>query len=332
MTRSRPGSALRRTALTLLLSIAGAATCAAQGYPDRPVRIIVPLAAGGGMDSITRTLAQQLGDVFGQTVVVDNRPGAGSQLGLDILASSAPDGYTLMMISATTVIHPLLYGSRHDILRDVTPVSQVTAQGYELVVHPSLPAKNVAEFVEYLKANPGKVNYASSGIGSPIHMTGELFQIVTGTKMTHVPFKGLGAAYTDLVAGRIQSTFATIISSLPHVKAGRLRALAVTTPKRVAIVPDLPTLSEAGVAVTVVNWYGLIGPKGLPRRVLDRIAAEVSKAMHGAEMSKRLAGEGSEAVGSTPAEFAAHLRGESAQWRKVIEQAGIRSKVSGGKG
>jgi tripartite-type tricarboxylate transporter receptor subunit TctC len=323
---ARRAVTLASRCLAALLLVGGASSALAQAYPTHPVRVIVPLAAGGGMDSVTRALAQQLGDAMGQTFVVDNRPGAGNQLGLDIVSTAAPDGYTIMMISATTVIHPLLYGSRHDVLRDFTPISQATAQGYVLVVHPTLPAKSVPEFVSYLKGHPGEVNYASSGIGSPIHMTGELFQIATGTKMTHIPFKGLGAAYTDLVAGRVQSTFATVISSLPHVKAGRLRPLAVTPPERVPAMADIPTFTELGVPVAVVNWYGLIGPRGLPKKLQDHLSANVAKAMHSAEMQKRLAGEGSNAVGSTPAQFTAHLRSEREQWRKVIAQAGIRAK------
>ena len=297
----------------------------AQNYPIRPVRVIVPLAAGGGMDTVTRGLAQRLGDSLGQTFVVDNRPGAGSQIGLEILAASAPDGHTLMMLSATTVIHPLLYKSRFDIVRDFAPVSQVTAQGYVLVVHPTIPAKAVAEFVQYLRANPGKLNYASSGIGSPIHMTGELFQIATGTRMIHIPFKGMGAAYTDLVGGRVEVSFPTIISSIPHINAGRLRALAVTPPKRVPALPDTPIFAEAGVpGVVVVNWYGLIAPKGTPKAVIDRLSSETAKAMLSPEMTKRLLAEGSEAVSSSPQAFAAHIRAENDQWTRVIKQAGIR--------
>ena len=217
-----------------------------------------------------------------------------------------------MMVSATTVIHPLLYDSRHDILRDFALVSQVTAQGYALVVHPSIPARSVAEFVRYLKTNPDKVNYASSGIGSPIHMTSELFQIATGTKMTHIPFKGLGAAYTDLVAGRVESTFATVISSLVHVRAGRLRALGVTTPKRVAALPETATLAEIGVPVTVVNWYGLIAPGGTPRALVESISSETAKATHKPEMMKRLMGDGSEAVGGDPRSSSPSTCGPSA--------------------
>jgi tripartite-type tricarboxylate transporter receptor subunit TctC len=299
----------------------------AQAYPTRPVRILVPLAAGGGMDTITRGLAQKLGDSFGQTVVIDNRPGAGSQIALEILAAAAPDGHTLTMLSSTTVIHPILYKSRFDIVRDFAPVSQITAQGYVLTVHPTIPAKSVAEFVQYLRANPGKLSYASSGIGSPIHMSGELFQVATGTRMTHIPFKGMGAAYTDLIAGRVEVAFPTIISSIPHIQAGRLRALAVTTPKRVAALPDMPTFAEAGVkGVVVVNWYGLIAPKGTPPAVLDRISQETAKAMRSPEMTKRLVAEGSEAVTGSPQEFAAHIRAEHQLWSRVIKQAGIRGE------
>src|SRR5258706_5423064 len=219
----------------------------AQNYPNRPVRMIVPLAAGGGMDTVTRGLAQKFSETFGENFVVDNRPGAGSQIALEILAGSAADGHTLMMISATTVVHPILYKSRFDIVLHFTPISQVTAQGYVLVVHPSIAAKSVGELVQYLRANPGKLNYASSGIGSPIHMSGELFQIATGTRMIHIPFKGMGAAYTDLIGGQVELFFPTIISSIAYIKAVRLPALAVAKPKPAPPLPRLHTLCQAGV-------------------------------------------------------------------------------------
>ena len=302
-----------------------AATGSGQAYPIRPVRTVVPLAAGGGMDSVTRVLSVKLGEAFGQTFVVDNRPGAGSQIALDILSSSAADGYTLMMISATTTVHPILYKSRHDILRDFMPISQVTAQGYVLVVHPAVPAKSVSEFVQYLKANPGKLNYSSSGIGSLIHMSGELFKIATGTQMTHIPYKGMGAAYTDLVGGQVQASFPTVISSIAHVNAGRLRTLAVTPGKRVPALPNTPTFAEAGVkGVVVVNWYGLIAPAKTPPAIVNRLAMETAKAMQSPDMAKSMLAEGSEAVGSTPAEFAAHIKAENAQWGRVVKEAGIR--------
>ena len=310
-------------ALALLLALL-ALTAHAQ-YPSRPVRILVPLAAGGGMDAVTRALAMSFTDSLEQSVVVDNRPGAGSQLSLDILANAAPDGHTLMMLSATTVIYPLLYPSRYDIVRDFAPVAQVTAQGYVLVVHPSLPAKTALEFVKYARANPGKLNYPSSGIGSPIHMTTELFQVVTGTQLIHIPYKGMGAAYADLVGGRVNFAFATIISSQVHIHSGRLRALAVSPGKRAPALPDTPTLAEAGVpGVVVVNWYGLIAPKGTPKAITDRVASETIKAVKSPEMVKRLIADGSEGVGTTSAEFAKHVRDEHAMWRKVIKQAGIK--------
>jgi len=299
----------------------------AQNYPNRAVRVLVPLSAGGGMDTVARGLGQRLGDVLGQSFVVDNRPGAGSQIALEILGAAAPDGHTLMMISATTIVHPILYKSRFDILRDFTPVSQVSAQGYVLVVHPAVPVKSVAELVQYLRANPGKLNYGSSGIGSPIHMSGELFQIATSTRMIHIPFKGMGAAYNDLVGGHVELSFPTIISSIPHINAGRLRALAVTPAARVPALPDIPTMAEAGVpGVVVLNWYGLIAPARTPKRVIEQLAGETIKAMQAPDMAKRLVAEGSTAVGSSPGEFAAHLRAEHELWSRVIKQAGIRGE------
>jgi tripartite-type tricarboxylate transporter receptor subunit TctC len=311
----------------LLAFLLAALPTAAQTYPQRPVRMIVPLAPGGGMDTVTRGLALKLTEALNQTFVVDNRPGAGSQVALELLAGAAPDGHTLMMLSATTVIHPLLYKSRFDIVRDFAPVSQCTAQGYVLVVHPSIPAKSVAELVQYLRAHPSKLNYASSGIGSPIHMTSELFQVATSTRMTHIPFKGMGAAYADLVGGRVELSFATVISSIPHIQAGRLRPLAVTPAKRVPALPDTPTFAEAGVkGVVVVNWYGLIAPKETPKPVIDALNREVVKAMQSPDMAKRLLAEGSSAAGTSPQEFAAHIRAEHEMWAKVIKQAGIRGQ------
>ena len=325
--RSRVWAAALTIVVGTLLTLLFPLELHAQKYPTRPVRILVPLAPGGGMDTVTRGLAQPLTEALGQTVVVDNRPGAGSQIALEIMAGAAPDGYTLMMLSATTVVYPLLYKSRFDVVRDFAPISQVTAQGYVLVVHPSLPATNVLELVKYARANPDKLNYASSGIGSPIHMSTELFQIATGTKMIHIPYKGLGAAYVDLVGGRINLSFATVISSQVHIKTGKLRALAVTPPKRVPALPDVPTFAEAGVkGVVVVNWYGLVAPKATPKPVIDRLAEEVIKAARSPEMAKRLVAEGSEAVGTTPAEFAAFIRAEHAMWAKVIKQGGIKGE------
>jgi tripartite-type tricarboxylate transporter receptor subunit TctC len=300
---------------------------AAQKFPERPVRIIVPLAAGGSVDIIARAMAQGLSERFMQSVIVDNRPGAGSQLGLEILSAADPGGHTLMMISATSAVHPLLYPSRFDVVRDFSPVLQVTQQGYNLVVHPAVPAKTPLEFVAHLKANPGKLNYSSSGVGSLLHMSGELFKIATGTQMTHIPYKGMGAAYADLISGQVPAAFPTIVSSVPHVRAGRLRSLAVTLPTRVQALPTVPTFAEAGIkGVVVVNWYGLIAPKKTPPAVITRIAADTGKVMQEAEMKNRLLSDGSEAVTSTPSAFAERIQSDTRLWSAVIRQAGIKGE------
>jgi tripartite-type tricarboxylate transporter receptor subunit TctC len=310
---------------TLLFSALVAVPAHAQTFPTRPIRIIVPLTAGGNMDGVARGLAQKLGDVFGQNVVVDNRPGAGSQVALEIVATAPPDGHTLMVSSLTPVLHPLLYKSRFDLLRDFTPVTQVVSQGYVLAIYPGVPAKSALELVQHLRANPGKLNFMSTGVGSPIHLTGELFQVATGTRMVHVPYKG--AAYQDMVSGLVQVGFPTVTSVLPHLQTGRLRALAVTSPKRLPVLPDLPTLGEAGVkGVVVVNWYGLIAPARTPQPVVERLWKETANALHSPEFRKRLAADSSEPVGSSPAEFTAHIRAEHEQWSRVIKQAGIRGE------
>jgi tripartite-type tricarboxylate transporter receptor subunit TctC len=300
----------------------------AQAYPSRPVRILVPVAPGGGMDALTRGLSFNLTDTLRQNIIVDNRPGAGNQLALQVLAGAAPDGYTLMMVSAATVIHPLLYPGQAnlDVARDFAPVSQFTAQGYVLVVHPSLPGKTVPELVKYAKANPGKLNYSSAGIGSPVHLALELFQAATGTQMIHIPYKGGGAAYADLLSGHINLSLVTVVSSRPHVAAGRLHMLAVTAGKRMPAVPDTPTLTETGVPVVVINWYGLVAPKNTPKEITERVAADTIRAVGSPEVMKRLLADGSEGVGTTPAVFAAHIRAEHALWGKVIKQAGIRGE------
>ena len=313
--------------MTLFLVALALIPAPAQGqtFPARAVRIIVPLTPGGNMDTVARALSQKLGDAFGQNVVVDNRPGAGSQIALEILAAAPPDGHTLMMTSLTPVLHPLLYKSRFDLLRDFTPVAQVASQGYVLAIHPGVPAKSPAEFVQHLRANPGKLNFMSTGVGSPIHLTGELFQVATGTRMLHVPYKG--AAYQDIVSGLIQVGFPTVTSVLSHLQAGRLRALAVTSPKRMSVLPDLPTLTESGVkGVVVMNWYGLIAPARLPKALTDRLSKATADALHSPELTKRLAADSTEPVGSSPAEFAAHIRAEREQWSRVIKQAGIRGE------
>lgn len=295
-------------------------------FPDKPVRLIVPLSAGGGMDTVTRAVATPLSEKLGQTVVVDNRAGGGGAIGAELTREAPKDGHTLLMASATFVIHPLLYPARYVPTRDYATITQVTRQPYVLMVHPGVPAKNVKELVAYTKANPNKVNYASAGQGSLIHLTTELFKVRTGADMNHIPYKGMGGAYVDMLSGRIQAAFPSIISVLPHLKTGKLRALAVSSVQRASTLPDIPSLQEAGVPnIDVSNWYGLFAPAGTPRPVIDRIHREVVEILKTAEMQKRMAGDGAEGVGSTPAAFGAYVRSESARWAEVIKKSSIKA-------
>ena len=279
------------------------------------------------MDMISRAMAQKLGETLGQTVVVDNRPGAGGNIAMEIAAGSAPDGHNLLIISATSVIFPVLYKARFDVLRDFAPVSQISAQGYVLVVIPSMPARSVTELVQHLKANPGKINFSSSGIGSPNHLTAELFSAMSGTRMTHVPYKGSAPAFADMLAGQIDLAFPAIMSSQPLIRSGKLRALAVTTPKRSFVVPELPTIVEAGVpGVVVVNWYGLLAPLNTPAWIVDRLSRGVAASMNSPEVVKRLQNDGSDAATSTPEEFRKHITEERDKWTRVIRNAGIKAQ------
>jgi tripartite-type tricarboxylate transporter receptor subunit TctC len=230
------------------------------------------------------------------------------------------------MGSATFVIHPLLYQARYVPTRDFTAITQVTRQPYVLIVHPGIPAKTVRELVAYSKAHPNKLNYASSGQGSLIHLATELFKVRTGADMTHIPYKGMGAAYTDMLSGRIEASFPSIISVLPHVKSGKLRGIAVSSAQRAATLPDLPSVQETGVpGFDVTNWYGLFAPAGTPRAVIDKVHRETAAILKSAEIQKRMAADGSDAVGNTPAEFAAHVKTESARYAEVIRKSNIKA-------
>jgi tripartite-type tricarboxylate transporter receptor subunit TctC len=310
---------------TAMAGMVAGAYAQSQKFPSRPLRAVVSIAPGGGMDMISRAMAQKLGETLGQTVVVDNRPGAGGNIAMEIAAGSAPDGHNLLIISATSVIFPVLYKARFDVLRDFAPVSQISAQGYVLVVIPSMPARSVTELVQHLKANPGKINFSSSGIGSPNHLTAELFSAMSGTRMTHVPYKGSAPAFADMLAGQIDLAFPAIMSSQPLIRSGKLRALAVTTPKRSFVVPELPTIVEAGVpGVVVVNWYGLLAPLNTPAWIVDRLSRGVAASMNSPEVVKRLQNDGSDAATSTPEEFRKHITEERDKWTRVIRNANIR--------
>jgi len=312
-------------ALMILAMLAAVPPVWGQQYPARPIRIIVGAAPGGGTDFVARLVAPALAEGLGQQVIVDNRPGAGSTLGFELGMRSAPDGYTLTMITPSYAINPSLYPIKFDPLNDFTSVIQVARGPFVLVVHPSLPARTTRELIALAKARPGEINFGSSGQGAIVHLTTELFLHMAGLKMTHVPYKGGGPALVDLIAGHISLVFATPQAGLQHVKAGRLRALAVTTPERIAAEPEIPTVGESGVpGYEVTNWHGLIGPKGLPRAVVDRIHGEMMKVIKLKETGDRLNAVGVSPVGSTPEEFLEKIRKEIEQWRNVVARAGVR--------
>jgi len=310
-----------------MLVAALAVAAQAQQYPAKPIRLIIPTAAAGGPDTIGRAVAQKLADDFAQTIVVDNRAGASGAIAVELARASAPDGYTLLVISASQVIRPLLYKVAYDLGRDFAPITQLSAQSYVLVVNNELPVRSVSELIAHAKANPGRLNFASVGTGSQIHLMTELFVTMTGIEAVHVPYKGIAAAYPDLMSGRIHFSFAGIISAQAHVKAERLRALAVSGPRRMRALPDLPTVAEAGVpGFAVTQWYGLLVPAGTPRPTVEFLNKAINSALRQPVVAGRIAAEGSEAVGTTPVQLAAIIKAERAKWAKVIKEAGIKGE------
>lgn len=298
---------------------------AAVAYPVKPVRIIVAAAPGGGTDFIARILAQKLTESFGQQVLVENRPGAGSTLGFEAGMKSAPDGYTFNLITPSYSINPSLYNIKFDAANDFTPVILVARGPLIAVVHPSLPAKNIRELIALAKARPDQIVYGTSGQGAIVHLANARFLHMAGIKMVHVPYKGGAPALTDLMAGQISLVFATPQAGLPQIKAGRIRALGVTTRTRLAAEPSIPTIAEAGVpGYEVNNWHGLIGPKGLPRAVVERVNGEVTRIIRTKEMEERLRGDGVAPAGGTPEELQAQIRAEISMWRGVVKEAGIK--------
>ncbi len=296
-------------------------------FPSKPIRLIVPLAPGGAMDTVARAVAAKLTENLKQAVVVDNRSGAAGSIGAELTARAAPDGYTLLMASASYVTHALMYRAPYDPVLDFAPITQATFQPYILVVNPTVPAQTPGEFIALARAKPGTLNYASSGSGSFIHLTGELFRAMTKTDLVHIPYKGIGTAYPDLIAGQIQFTFASSISAMPHLKTARLRALAVTSRNRAKILPDLPALSESAVpGFDVTQWYGVLAPRGTPQIIIERLLREFAAVLRQPEIIARLAADGAEPAVSSPAQFGAHIKSERGRWAKVIKDAGIRGE------
>ena len=297
----------------------------AQSYPSKPIRIICALAPGGGVDTTSRILGQKFSEAWGQPVVVENRPGAGSTIASEMAARAAPDGYTLLMNASGHAIAPAVYKLTYDAIKDFAPVTLVVYAPSVLVVHPSLPVHSVKELLMFAKTRPNELLFSSSGSGSPQHLALELLKIMTGIKMQHVPYKGTAPSMTDLIGGRVSVSAASTVSSMPHVKAGRLRALAVISGKRSVAVPQLPTIAEAGVpGYAVDTWYGLFAPAGTPREIVGKLYEETAKALAQPELKAKLLGAGLEPVGSPPEQFAAYVQAETAKWGKVIRQADIR--------
>ena len=304
-----------------------AASAWSQTYPTKPVRIIVPFSPGGSTDVTARLLAQKLTEAWRQQVIVDNRAGAGGNIGADAVAKAAPDGYMLLLATTgvMSINHRLYRTLTYDAVRDLAPVTQIGSLPLILVVHPSLPAKSVKELVAMAKARPGQLSYASSGVGGATHMTAEIFRMMAGVDIVHIPYKGSGQALTDLISGQVPMAFDQITSSLPHVESGRLRALAVTSARRFASVPTLPSMAEAGITgYEAVSWNGLAAPANTPRDIIVRIQGEVARALQTPDMKERFFKDGIEPIASTPEQFAAHIRSERAKWEKVIDAAGIK--------
>jgi tripartite-type tricarboxylate transporter receptor subunit TctC len=317
-----------RRLLVLILWLAGAAQAWAQSYPVKPVRLISPFPPGAVVDTLCRTLAVPLGELLGQPVVVENRTGAGGNIGMDVVAKAPADGYTIGMGSiGTHGINPSVYAKMpFDPLRDFVPITFVASNINVLVVNPSVPAHNVQQLIAYAKANPGKLSYGSAGTGTSQHLAGELFKQLTGVEMTHVPYKGAGPAVTDLIAGQIPLMFADISASLGHIRAGKLRALGVTTRERTPLL-DVPTVIEQGVADFDVNaWFGLMAPAGTPRDIVTRLSTESAKALNLPATRERLQSLGLNPAPNTPEEFAHFIRGELERWAKVAKAVNIRAE------
>jgi tripartite-type tricarboxylate transporter receptor subunit TctC len=299
----------------------------AQTFPSRPVRIIVAFPAGGGTDIVARTLSPKLSEALGQQVVVDNRGGASGLVGTELAAKSAPDGHTLFMGTLGNLsVNPLLFSKLpFDVARDFAPLTQAVSVTFMLYVHPSLPVKTVRDLITLAKSRPGSINYASSGSGGAPHLAAELFNSLAGIKMIHVPYKGSSPSFTDVLGGQVPITFDSLTQGLPYVKTGRLRAVATLGPKRTQVLPDVPTVNETLAGYEVVNWFGIVVPAGTPREVIARLHSEIVKILRMPDISERLSAQGSDPVGSSPDEFGAFMKSETAKWARVIKEANIRA-------
>jgi tripartite-type tricarboxylate transporter receptor subunit TctC len=301
---------------------------AADVYPSKPIRMVVPFAPGGGSDVVGRITGQKLSDAFGQTVVVDNRPGAASMLGTELVAKSQPDGYTLLLADLALTSNGAYYKKQAppDPLKSFVPVALVAETPYILMVHPGFPAATIKDFIAYAKSQPGKINVGSSGNGGGLHLTLELFKLKAALDLNHIPYKGGGPALADTIAGQIQSTFIGMGGSLPFVQTGRLRALVVTSARRSAALPAIPTLTETGYDVVVTNWYGVVAPAGTPPAIVTRLYDEIGRGLAQADMRDRIVGTGLEPVAQSPGHFQRLIEAEIKRWAQTIKDARIQTE------
>jgi tripartite-type tricarboxylate transporter receptor subunit TctC len=298
----------------------------AQRYPAKPVRIIVPLTAGGGVDTLARLVGQHYNAVWGQPFVVDNRPGAGGGIGVELAAKALPDGYTLLVSSSSLVTNAAVQEVRYDPVRDFQPVSKLSSNPYIVVITPSLPVSSVSELVKLAKSRNGAMTYASSGTGSVLHLASELLCVMTGARMTHVPYKGVAEGYPAVVSGQVNWMLGSPISALPLIKTSRLKAIAVTTATRSRFLPDLPAIAESVPGYEVSAWFGLFAPARVPRDVVEQLAREARVAMRSPEVVRRMEVDGTDAVGNTPAQFTDEVKREAAKWRELVRKADLKAR------
>jgi tripartite-type tricarboxylate transporter receptor subunit TctC len=307
------------------LACAAPGNVSAQDYPTRPVRWVVPYPAGGSTDILARIIGQYLSERLGQQFVIENKPGAGNNIGTEAVVNAAPDGYTLLLVNPAHGINATLYPKlSFNFIRDIAPVAGIMRVPNVMEVNPEVPAKNVAEFITYAKANPGKINWASSGNGTSVHLSGELFKVMTGVQLTHVPYRGSAPALTDMISGQVQVMFDNMPSSMSHIQAGKLRALAVTTAQRSPVLPDVPTVAETVPGYEASAWFGLGAPKGTPRAIIDKLNKEVNAALVDPKVKTRLAELGGNTLlPGTPEDFGKVIAEETDKWAKVIKSAGV---------
>ena len=316
---------IRNLLLLMLATVASSAGAQNAAYPGKPVRIVVPSSPGGGTDILARIVAQKLTENLGQQFVVENRPGAGQVIGIEAVARSPADGYTLLMAASAIVINEVMYSKPpYNTLRDFAPVTLGASLPNILVAHPALPVKSVRELIVLAKARPGQLNYSSAGSGTSPHLSMELFRIMAGITVTHIPYKGSGPATVDLVAGQVQLSMPNVLTALPQIKGGKLRALGVTSGRRATGLADIPAIAESVPGYEAIQWYGVLAPAGTPREIVNKLQSEIARILVLPEVKERLSADGADPVGNRPDEFAAYIKAEIAKWDKVVKTGGIR--------